>query len=777
MRGCVRWIVVAVSSLVALGLIGLCAFAALYMREQEQARVAFSPPTVLVTEPVAGALIPEGSYLSVSATAFGSIPVSRVELWLDGELRETQQSDRPEGRSTFSAYFDLPMPEGQHTLFVRAINTADLIGQSLPVAVVSTMRTPPEETFYAVPVEPEQTLANIAESYDTAPETLQELNPELGGQEPSPGTVLRVPKPPDEQEEPTTVGPQTAIGPQTPPPGNGAVPTPSVPPLPGLKVLPPGVVVAALIPFAGPPPQAPTNLQGQVDGCEVTLTWTDNATDETHYDVWMSLGMLMPQVVASLQSSPGTGPAWVKFFPGQEGYLTFWVEAANSEGAQPSNEITLLIPQNAGCGTVVTDYLQIQVFDMTLQGSYDKVYCYASYEAAPEKRIPSSAGDFVQVSAGKADFSQKAAGLSSRMVPVPTDGALNIEGKCLGWSGQTLNDIGPFSGTFTSSDWDGARRTLKSTSYDIEFAVKPYSVGVWSTLGVSAGMYGSEDPTLPTPYGVSMGNPFPPSGSPDPRERVLSWQWSGDPSKIKGFAVFLDGIPYDYFDGANTRQAKVYNPSYCGKSFLWQVRAVAGPTQSALSSPFYDKQPECKTYVMVTFDEISMLYSSDGLFGGDCDKLDAYFRLRVNDEERSFWGGCGCRSDFGGACSGLVACTCYGCWVMPLKCGTHAFESITPETPELPHPESFVVPVATDIDLNIGTQFWDNDDWSGDDAFGKHEAHHYWPSLQDAQDELGCGKTFTTQRASTGTATTVLRYSVYVYPNACRDVPPYGITQ
>ena len=767
MRGWVQWVVVAVSSLAVLALLGLCAFAFYYSREQGQARVAFAPPTVLVNQPVSGALVPVGGYLSVSATAFGSTPISRVELWFDGELKETQGSDRPEGMNTFYAYFDLPMPEGTHTLFVRAVNTAGLIGQSLPVGVSSTMQTPPEEMFYAVPVEPEQTLADIAESYDTDPVTLQELNPDLGGQQPSPGTVLKVPKPPDEQEEPTPSGPQPS------PPGSAAVPIPDVPMLTVVEVLPLGSFLASLIPFAGSPPTAPTNLQGQVDGCEVILTWNDNTSAETRYDVWMSLGMLMPQVVTSLQPSPGTGPAWVKFFPGQEGYLTFWVEAVNSKGKQPSNEVTLLVPQNAGCATVATDYLQIQVFDMTLQGNYDRVYCYASYEAAPEQRIPASAGDFIQVTAGKADFSEKAAGLKSRMVPVPTDGALNIEGKCLGWSGQTLNDLGPFSGTFTSNDWDGSRRSLKSTSYEIEFAVKPYTVGVWSTLGVAPGMYGYEDPTLPAPYDVSIGKLYSPSGNIDPRERALAWKWSGDPNKIKGFAVFLDGIPYGYFDGANTRQATVYNPAYCGQSYLWQVRAVAGPTQSPLSPLFYDKLPECQTYVMVNFDKIGVLWSSDGLFGGDCDKLDSYFRLRVNDEERSFWGGCGCKSDFGGACSGLVACTCYGCWIMPLKCGTHTFADITPDTPELPHPETFIMPATTDIDVKISTQFWDQDDWSGDDAFGKHEAHHHWSSLQDAQNELGCGKTFTTDRARTGTATTVLWYTVSVYPNACSDIPPY----
>lgn len=758
MQGCVRWTVVAVSSLAALALLGLCAFTFLYLRQQEQAGVAFAPPTVLITEPVSGALVPADGYLSVSATALGSIPITRVELWLDGELKETQESDRPDGVSTFYAYFDPLMSEGPHMLFVRAVNTGGIIGQSLPLGVTGIPKIGPSEVFLAVTVEEGETLADIATAYDTEPGVLQDLNPNLGGQEPSAGAVLQVPKPPDEQEEPAPSSPPPSA------PGSTPVPIPDVPPLTEAKGLP---ILGFLVAFAGStPPVAPTDLKGQVDGCEVILTWKDNATDETYYDVWMSLGMLMPQVVASLQPSPATGPAWVKFFPGQEGYLTFWVEAVNSKGKQPSNEITLLIPQNVGCATTVTDYLQVEVFDMTLQGNYDKVYCYASYDAAPEQRIPASAGAFVQVKAGKADFSDAAAGLKSRMVPVPTDGSLDIEGKCLGWSGQTLNDLGPFSGTFTQSDWDGARRTLKSTSYEIEFAVKPYTVGVWSTLGVATGMYGYEDPTLPAPYDVSIGNVSSPSGTNDPRKRALAWKWAGDPKKIKGFAVFLDGIPYGYFDGPSTRQATVYSPNYCGKSFLWQVRAVAGPTQSPLSPLLYDKLPDCKTYVMVKFNWISLLWSSDGLFGGDCDTLSAYYRIRVNEETKAYWG-----PPYWTGGSTIFTATPVGTFMISMKCGVrYSFSGMGYG----PNPDEIVVPVeAEPFEVLISTLFFDYDEWSANDKFGDHSERLSFSSLQDAQQDLGCGKSFTTDRARTGTATSVLNYTVFVYPNECSDVPPY----
>jgi hypothetical protein len=751
-RGWVQWIVVAVSSLAALALLGLCAFTFLYLRGQEQAAVAFAPPTVLITEPLSGVSAPAGGYLPVSATAFGSIPVARVELWVDGELKETQESDRPEGVSTFYAYFDLFMSEGPHLIFVHAVNTAGIIGRSLPVNFVGLPRPAPGQLLFAVRVGEGETLADIAQSYGTDPATLQELNPDLGGQEPAPGAMVKVPAPPKE------VLPQPSPTPPPSAPGSAPVPIPNVPPLTEKKGFPLLDLVYPLVLFAGStPPVTPTDLKGQVDGCEVILTWKDNATDETHYDVWMSLRMLMPQVVTTLQPSPGTGPAWVKFFAGQEGYLTFWVEAVNSKGKQPSNEITLLIPQNVGCATTVTDYLQVQVFDMTLQGNYDSVYCYASYEAAPETRIPASAGAFVQVKAGKADFSESAAGLNSRMVPVPKDGSLDIEGKCLGWSGQTLNELGHFGGRFTQDDWDGARRTLKSTSYEIEFAVKPYTVGVWSTLGVGTGMYGYEDPTLPAPYEVSMAQVYSAWAKIDPRERALSWKWVGDPKKIKGFAVFLDGIPYGYFDGANTRQATVYNPNYCGKRFRWQVRAVAGPTQSALSTPLDYDMPKCKTLATVRFDKFYLEQTR-----GSCGILDSHFWIAVNEQSRNFGGWSHCSAgptifDWLEKCNYGEVTQAWG-----IRCGEVTFKQLTQGF------DVFTIPIDPNgVYLRIVSEFWEYDGGKLADL----DVQLSYPSLEKAQEDLGCGKTFVSDFFWAARVKTRIVYTVAVYPNACADVP------
>jgi hypothetical protein len=616
MRGCVKWIVVAVSSLAALALLGLCAFAVLYLGQQEQADTALAGPTVLVTEPATGALVPAGSTVLVSATASGFEPIIRVELWMDGELKETEVSDQAEGLLPFYAHFSPAISEGPHFLSVRAVDTAGLVGQSLQVGVTGAQEIGPSPVFLAVTVEEGETLADIATAYDTEPETLQDLNPELGGQEPAPGTIVKVPAPPQQVPSP---GPPPSPGPQLPPaPGGVTVTIPDLPMLTGVRVYPVLEVVAALYPFEGSPPNGPTDLQGQVDGCDVTLTWHDNATDETRYEVWTALGMLAPRVVASLEPSTGTGPAWVKFFAPESGWVPFWVDAVNSEGSQPSNEITLFIESK--CSTPASDYLQVEVFDMTLQGNYDKVYCYAAYEGTPEQRIPETAGDFIQASGGKADFSAAAAGPQSKIIPKPADGTLDLLGKCYGWSGTTLTDLGSFSGQYGINEWDGTRRSMQGGSYQIEFAIRPWSQAA-AAIAHHA-MYGYEDPTLPIPFDLTLKHYWSPPRD-DALERILSWNWTGQ-EPITGFMVFLDGVPYKVYDGASLRQAVVFNPGYCGRHVKWQVAAVAGPMHSPLSPAVEYDLTQCRVWAEVEFLTLTITCAATGVLDKcpDCGRFD-----------------------------------------------------------------------------------------------------------------------------------------------------------
>ena len=128
-RGHVRWIVVEVSLLVSLAclLLGACTF--------PQALGQDEPPSVTITEPASGASVVANSYLYISASASGGNPITRVELWMDGELVGTQDSGAAGGISPFDVSFELLVPPGEHTLFVRAVNAAGLMENSSAVNV------------------------------------------------------------------------------------------------------------------------------------------------------------------------------------------------------------------------------------------------------------------------------------------------------------------------------------------------------------------------------------------------------------------------------------------------------------------------------------------------------------------------------------------------------------------------------------------------------------------------------------------------------------------
>jgi len=128
-RGSIKWVVVAISllGLWVCVLAGACTF--------PQAPGQNEPPSVTITEPASGASVLANSYSYISASASGGVPITRVELWLDGELVDTEESSLAGGISPFDVSFDLLVPQGQHTLVVRAVNAEGLTVDSWPVTV------------------------------------------------------------------------------------------------------------------------------------------------------------------------------------------------------------------------------------------------------------------------------------------------------------------------------------------------------------------------------------------------------------------------------------------------------------------------------------------------------------------------------------------------------------------------------------------------------------------------------------------------------------------
>ncbi len=734
--------------IVSLGLLAVCAylFFSYSSYQGRQARAQYAPPTVLITDPGSGTSATAGSYLNVSATATGTHPIVRVELWLDGELMETQNSEQSEGLSPFYADFAVLIPsEGAHMLFVRAVDGSGMIGQSVSVSLIGEPK--PAEPFLAVTAQEGQGLEDIANAYAVGPEILQALNPDLGSQPPA-GALVKLPFVPED-------GPPEGPAPATP--GNAPVVIPNVPMLPMGTALP-GQWIAE--PFANNPPAAPTGLQAEMKGCKITLRWNDNADNEENYYVYIvpvtSQSFAIPS--ATLKPSPSTGPAWTELEPTGVGSFSLWVEAANPYGAQPSNIVWVYAPFISSCSYSAekAKSLSVSVTDITVDGNYDKAYCYVSLENQPEQRIPSGDNNFVQLQGGKSGASTYLAGYN---LPVPADGVLDLSGKCLGWAGNTLGELGTFSAKFPRETWTGDRQTLQGSTYQIGIKL------ISSLEGGFQEMMQSTDPTLPIPYDLREDPPpndawtqalYPPA-------RLLRWKWDGDPNKIDSFTIFLNGKPISaWYSMPHTgTQQMVRLPGECGKSVRWQVAARAGKVISGLSAPVQYDLPPCKMYLRVSFDNIELLRTDDGWPSGEgaCDTLDAYYQISVRDVTRSFWG---------------------GGFYLPLKCRTYTFGGMAGGYYKQAYgaePHVITIPLADGEDVYsiwIKAHFWDYDSTSGDDTIGSFAEHPMGAPLiaRDGEKWPECEKTYTTGDHITGEGRSHITFSFAFYPNACRDTPP-----
>ena len=659
-----------------------------------------------------------------------------------------------------------------------------------------------------VKVEPGQTLLKIASMYDANPASIKNANPGLVTDNPAPGTVITVPIPPP----PTAAGAPAAPG-TTTAPGNSPKAIPASPPLKVLEPLPLAAIpqLKALEPLnflnlnfiltaLSSPPAAPTDLKGEVVygassgrhvglssvqrapavDCHVILTWNDISTNESRYEVWTDMNGFTPQLVATLEPNPASGPTWYRFYPPQTGWVPFWVAAVNGAGSKPSNDVTLYIdPEKCATPMGAGQYLIVQLFDATLTGTYDKFYCYISYEGTPEIWVPK--GTFVPVKGNKASFSglwigEKAPQSNSPLVPIPKDGTLDVTGFCNAWSGKTFYDnIGDFAGHFSSIDWDGARRTMQSTNYKIEIAIKPWTLGVELAM---LGRYWYEDSSLNKPWGLAVSPPSDPGGGVGPRERVLTWNWDGIPDRITGFQVYLNGSIYGFFPGSTIREAKVLDPAFCGNyPVSWEVAAAGQVAQSPRSDKLSYSLKECQAYAMVKFDQLHLTESNDGagvptgcVGPGPClasDTVDLYFYLGVNDQRRQFGWSPSCTDNvLGSPTRPTVA-----------RDQPYAIQELASYWNSPSYADTFIVPItdrSLPFSLNFGARFVDSDQCGTDDLLVHYSDTYTFDNFQQALANTGCGveRTATLKDRDDGNGT--MTFTLTVFPNSCQQVP-FGV--
>ncbi len=177
---------------------------------------AATQPLVVISAPPAGAAFTEGNTVAVQATSADQGGITRVELYVDGQLVESATLENPSRPQQYSTVHQWTAAgPGAHTLTVRAYNVANLSGERSVAIAVTGAGGAPTEVAAVVTATAEPT---------TPPDQPTEIPTE-----PPPTAEPPTIAPPT--AEPPTAVPPTAQPPTAQPP-TAQPPTPTITPAP-----------------------------------------------------------------------------------------------------------------------------------------------------------------------------------------------------------------------------------------------------------------------------------------------------------------------------------------------------------------------------------------------------------------------------------------------------------------------------------------------------------------------------------------------------------------
>jgi LysM repeat protein len=689
-------------------------------------RQLYAPPVVLIQSPLTGTSAASGSAVFVSLSVQDGHPIDHVELWLDGSLLDQQKAGvaaTPALYFTFSAIMPAVQPgqDNVHTLLVRAVNQQGVIGESLPVYITVQPGQQPKQL--EVPVQPGDTLAKIAGVLGVSMQEIRLANPGVTDP-PKPGTAIQVPYKP---ANPGPEAPAGSGGPGGPAGGQnlplGPLPTPKVPEMDEVASVNPNLHI--FLNQASSPPDAPTNLKASTDGCQVTLVWNDNALNEATYEIYLQANGYGNVKIATLQSSNSQGPAWYRFPAPFPGPISFWVQAVNAIGSSKSNYADVTV--NGSCPDTFGSQLQIEAVDFQTS-VVSKYYCYVSIDNTPAFRVPAQEGTFIQVGLGSAKIADYAAGANKIVIPQPTvKGGFKAAIKCLGWSldQNSLVEMGYKEQNFPPSTWDGSDQLIMLNLATVTVRIQPLK----KDSAPPPGQYGFNNPTLPVPFNLTQARVHESWSDEWEYEewlmaRNLKWEWNGDPAKISGFRVFLNGKPY-HDVALKYKDAYVYLPSSCGVHPVWQVATYGPAGQSQLSAPLGEALPDCyKTVVaQVTFVQLWLGDTKDGLWSWEahyCDTLQTRIHLYVNNTVRDYGGG---NSFIDVSCDETITMDAYFSGDALRNYGSIGKPGVLVSQLNVPEERGNFSPQP--LHITFGAQLWDYDDESPEDLVASFEQHFY----------------------------------------------------
>ena len=534
----------------------------------EQKRIMAAPPSIFVTAPLQGEQIPGGGIFLTRATASGINPITRIELWVDGELAGEQLPVTNEPSEQIILHADIPVEvmAGVHMLYWRAVDSKGQIGQSLPITIIGMERI--GETV-VITAEEGQTLGE-----DALPS----------------GTEVTIPESkPAEEEKPQGGGPIIVDDIQTGPiDTTGAM---------ELSEANPIINFGPLISFSSfiisSLPETPIGLTVGFEDCQVQLRWIDTADNEQTYNVWVSTWSGGPKIIATLGPRKGKGTATYTIPNPGNGYYWFWVEAVNGLGSQ-SSEYEQLVINNDTCPKQTPTELEIEIYDLEISNNQPgHIYCYISLEGNLYQQIQvgdsSFFNDFVKMGIWRIF-----------LIPIPNDGEVTIKGECLSHQGDTSISLGFFNKSVPKELWDGSRLEARGDAFVFGFAIQSHA----STDAAGIYRYTTSDLVAPEVIFVEA------QSDKDPRTRsrlarnvTLKWGWEGNKDEITNFVIAWDDMDEYLFVGKDHDwEIPITLPSSCGNTYEFAVAAVGGGgALSPYSERYKYQQPDCELYAEVTF--------------------------------------------------------------------------------------------------------------------------------------------------------------------------------
>jgi len=371
------------------------------------------PILVTLSQPLNGSEAVLGVAIPVEAVAVGEAPVQSFELWVNGALVESQ----PGGGQPASALWAwAPAEAREYTLSVRAL---DASGASAYSNLVRVRGVPASATSASYPVQPGQTLIQVAEETGLPADQVAAANPGIDPNAPLPG------------DQPINIPAQPPQGGEPPPSGGGQPPPPPPEgPLGEPPKEPNNLIFWINMNLFGAltPPAAPI-VAVQAEGCGARLSIGDNSNNETGFFIYRAgpgdSGMTR---IATLGAHSGAG-GFEYVDGGLQGALyLYYVAAFNAAGETPGN--LGFVELGTACGGQVLDLSELTLAPVI---PVDKAYCYVSQDNILWTRIPAVQDAFLPGVNGvfhMEDYLQNLG--SSQMLAM----------SCWGWQGGELMNLG-----------------------------------------------------------------------------------------------------------------------------------------------------------------------------------------------------------------------------------------------------------------------------------------------------------------------------------------------